>query len=727
MGRLKEVCTQCGKSYGEGTTFCPADGTELMSVMADPLIGVVLPRRYRILEPLGRGSMSVVYKGVYEPLDRPVAIKMLKSHLVSDPHQAKRFQREIKTAGSLNHPNIVGILDFGVTEQGVPYLIMDYLDGKSLSEVLEAEERISVSRCIRMFSQAADALAYAHREGVIHRDIKPSNILVMNSADEKDLIKIVDFGIAKIQAPGINMGGQNSANGLTSANEVLGTPLYMSPEQSQGRELDGRSDIYSLGCVMYHAITGKPPFVGDTPLDTIRLQISAIPAPIETVRPDLYIPDRLVAAVTKALQKDPRNRYQRMEYVKNELDSQVMRPDSSSVSIRTRRPDESHKMPAVTDEKPELSMRLPIICAALAVVFTIGVVGWGFITDVGKKPAVIKVDLPIPSDDNWHKATLAGQAAFNDGRYADAEESYNEALAEAKKFKQPDPRMATALNNLAYVYYAEDRLDDAQKACNRSLDILKSANPKDPAIADTLSNLSRIYCATGDYDQAETAGKQALAMRQKYLGPTHHDVALSLQGLAELDCKRGNYKKAGEVLNQALSIAEKSLGAENSDVASIEHDLGMVYEKQGKYPAAEELFNTALGIREKALGVQNPAVADTLCALGTLNFNLKKDAAAEKMFNTALTIRQKIFGQDSSRTAEVYSCLAILYDNDKKFPQAEECYRKAVEIRQKLWGPDSPRLVRSLEHLTKFLREHNQANGADVYDTQIKHIQENHA
>ena len=694
--------------------------------MADPLIGVVLPRRYRILEPLGRGSMSVVYKGTYEPLDQVVAIKMLKSHLVSDPHQAKRFQREIKTAGSLNHPNIVGILDFGVTEQGVPYLIMDYLEGKSLSEILDTEERISVSRCIRMFSQAADALAYAHREGVIHRDIKPSNILVVDTADEKDVIKIVDFGIAKIQAPGINGGAQNSANGLTSTNEVLGTPLYMSPEQSQGKELDGRSDVYSLGCVMYHAITGKPPFIGDTPLDTIRMQISATPAPIETVRPDLYIPDRLVAAVTKALQKDPRNRYQRMEYVKNELDSQVMRPDSSSISMRTRRPDESHKMPAVQD-KPEFFLKLPIICGILAVLFTVGVVGWGFITDVGKKPAVIKVNLPIPSDDNWHKSILAGQAAFSDGRYADAEESYNEALTEASKFKQPDSRLANTLNSLAYAYYAEDRFDDAQKACNRSLDILKSINPKDPAIADTLANLSRIYCATGDYDRAETAGKEALEMRQKYLGATHHDVALSLQGLAELDCKRGNYKKAGEVLTQALNIAQKSLGSENPDVASIEHDLGMVYEKQGKYAAAEQLFDTALGIRQKSLGTENPAVADTLCALGTLNFNLHKDAAAESMFNTALTIRQKIFGQDSSRTAEVYSCLAILYDNDKKFAQAEECYRKAVEIRQKLWGPDSPRLVRSLEHLTKFLREHNQSNGADVYDTQIKHIQENHA
>jgi serine/threonine protein kinase/tetratricopeptide (TPR) repeat protein len=722
---LKEVCTQCGKSYAEGTKFCPADGTELMATMLDPLIGMVLPRRYRIMSLLGRGSMSVVYKGTYEPLDQLVAVKMLKSHLVSDHHQAKRFQQEIKTAGSLSHPNIVGILDFGVTDQGVPYLIMEYLDGKSLSDILEEQERVSVNRVIRMFAQAADALAYAHREGVIHRDIKPSNIIVVDTEDETDVIKIVDFGIAKIQTAAKKDNSQKfpDTQGLTQTGEVLGTPLYMSPEQSQGKDLDGRSDIYSLGCVMYHALTGKPPFVGDTAIDTMRLQITATATPIEIVRPDLYFPERLQSILTKALAKDPRMRYQRMEHFQSDLESCIRR-DANPLASSVRGVSVAQPIPTIQPEprRFETSLGLPALCAIVGVLIIAGVGLWAVTTDVGKKDAQFKVPLPVATEGAWKELQTKGENELNEGRYEDAEKSLQEALIEARKFKQPDERLARTMNAIARAYYQQDRLADSEKLTTDALRLARSISSSSALTADTLANLSRIQCANGKYREAEASAREAMSLRENKLGPAHQDVASSLQALAEIECKRGNIDKAAALLTKALTIAEKSLGEDNPDVASIVHDLGMVRERQKNYPAAKELFNRALGIRQRFLGTEHPLVSDTMCALGTLNFNTNQGETAEALFNSALEIRLKSYGPNSSKSAEIYSCLAILYDSERKYQKAEECYRKAVEIREAVWGSDSPRLVRSLDYLARFLREHGQNKGAEFYEGKIRQI-----
>jgi serine/threonine-protein kinase len=693
-----------------------------MTTMLDPMIGVVLPRRYRIIELLGRGSMSVVYKGTYEPLDQLVAVKILKSHLVSDPHQIKRFQQEIKTAGSLSHPNIIGILDFGVTDQGVPYLIMEYLAGKSIADLLDEQERLSVNRVIKIFAQAADGLGYAHREGVVHRDIKPSNMLVVDTDEDTDVVKIVDFGIAKIQsAAGKDVAGQD----LTSTGEVLGTPLYMSPEQAQGKDLDGRSDIYSLGCVMYHALTGRPPFVGETALDTMRLQITAVATPIEIVRPDLYFPERLQQILTKALAKDPRMRYQRMEHFKADLESCMRKDTASSSRIGVMHHAQAAQPVQVVPERPSfgISLTLPVICVIVGLTIGIGTAFWAITTDIGKKDPKIRMPLPVASHGPTQDDLTAGETALNEGRYEDAEKALVDAKAETSKAKQPDENYARTMIALARLYYQEDKLEQSEQACIEALKTARALAPNSAMVADVLTNLSRVQCANGKYKDAEATANEAVALLQKINGADTAEIASGLQALAEIACKRGDIAKGSEYLERADQIAEKAHGEDNLDVASILNDLGMVRERQKSYSAANTLFARALGIRQKLLGTQHPLVSDTQCAMGTLNFNMRNYDSAEAMFNNALDIRLKAFGEKSSKTAEIYSCLAILYDTERKYPQAEECYRKAVEIRQAVWGPDSPRLARSLEHLARFLREHGQANGAEVYEAQLKRIQ----
>ncbi|HEY9793388.1 MAG TPA: serine/threonine-protein kinase [Candidatus Obscuribacterales bacterium] len=699
--------------------------------MSDPLIGVVLPRRYRVQSLLGRGSMSVVYRGIYEPLEQPVAIKMLKSHLVSDPQQAKRFQQEIKTAGTLNHRNIVSILDFGVTEQGVPYLVMEYLGGRSLADVIEDEDRLSVNRVIKIFSQAASALAFAHQAGVVHRDIKPSNLVII--AEDGDLVKIVDFGIAKLMGPSdSHHGAAQSSLGLTATGEVIGTPLYMSPEQANGRDLDLRSDIYSLGCVMYHAITGRPPFVGDTAIDTIRLQITGTPPAIDKVRPDLYIPERLQSIIIKCLQKDPRLRYQRMEHLKSDLESCDPRRDSLATTVRiARNVVEPTPMPdsLFDDEGTSRLPRVPMLLIMVAALVIVAISAYKSFSDMGNKrhPTPSAASTPSPlrgapqlgHDASWRRNMVAARTAFEAGQYAQAQILYYDAFTDAEKFDQPDVRRAASLSGLASVLCAEDKTSNAEQAANKALEVYKAASPSNPARAEVYTTLAKIYSQQGDLSNAEDAAKESLDIRKQTLGEQHHDVADSLQCLASVESLRGDNKQADELLTKAIAIAEHSLGNDNPDVASLVQDLALVREKESKQDSAEQLLNTALGIRQKYLGQEHPAVADTLLALGTLEFDVRRDASAETMFKNALAIRQKVFGEQSPRTAEVYSALASFYDSVKRYPDAEEAYRKALNIRQAAWGEDNPKLAPSFQALIKFLQRRHRASEARPLEAQL--------
>ena len=243
MGR---TCATCGREAEEGVTFCPHDGSQLPE--PDPFIGTLLLEKYEITEQLGHGGMSAVYKARHVLMDRWVAIKILKPDLVTDNTSLKRFQQESHAVSLLQHQNVVNVHDFGVTN-GIPYLIMDYLEGKTIAAILSQEQHMNPGRCVFLYFQACQALGHAHSKGVIHRDIKPGNLIVVNDGD-KEVLKLVDFGIAKLQIR------DPKAPKLTVLGEIFGSPYYMSPEQVTDRPVDARSDIYSLGCVIYQSLVG---------------------------------------------------------------------------------------------------------------------------------------------------------------------------------------------------------------------------------------------------------------------------------------------------------------------------------------------------------------------------------------------------------------------------------------------------------------------------------------
>jgi serine/threonine protein kinase len=309
--------------------MCPTCGdTNLVEVKRDAFIGRTLADRYQVESLIGTGGMGVVYRAWQEGLKRSVAIKVLRQQFLNDEMSVKRFQQEAIAASRLQHPNIVALHDYGSTDDGYLFMVMDIVEGRSLAQEQREKKTIGVERTIKIIAQVCEALEHAHRNGVVHRDLKPGNIMLMNFHDDSDYVKLVDFGIAKLLV-------KEDDQELTQKGDVFGSPLYMSPEQCLGMDLDGRSDIYSVGAVLYEALTGDVPHMGKNIIETIDKQIHREPQPFNVKRPDIYIPERLEAVVMKALAKDPADRQQSMKELATELQASVPRK-TEALNLRSK-------------------------------------------------------------------------------------------------------------------------------------------------------------------------------------------------------------------------------------------------------------------------------------------------------------------------------------------------------------------------------------------------------
>jgi len=276
--------------------------------VTDSLIDTLFDGRYRIVRKLGSGGMANVYLAEDQELGRRVAIKILNDRHAGDEQFVERFRREAKNAAGLSHPNIVSIYDRGEATEGTYYIAMEYLDGRSLKELIVSRGPAPIPIAIDYTRQILAALRFAHRNGVIHRDIKPHNILV----DSEGRVKVTDFGIARAEQAGA------SAQQMTEAGSIIGTAQYLSPEQARGTRVDATSDLYSLGIVLYELLTGTVPFSGETPVEIAMKHLSAIPDPPSELRHD--VPHALDMVVLRALAKDPRDRYQSAEEMDADLE-----------------------------------------------------------------------------------------------------------------------------------------------------------------------------------------------------------------------------------------------------------------------------------------------------------------------------------------------------------------------------------------------------------------------
>jgi len=321
-----KVCPQCGTEYETAARFCPADGTALRPKGSDSLVGSVLADRYHILKRIGEGGMGRVYLGEHVKMNRQCAIKVMSPALVNDAESASRFAREASNAARIIHPNVAAVFDYGESD-GLVYLVMEFVDGEPLSRLLAREAPFALERAIDLARQIADGLGAAHELGIVHRDLKPDNILVTRSRSGREVVKVVDFGIAKAMQEG-------AGEALTRTGLVIGTPEFMSPEQLLGDPIDARSDLYALGCILHLMLTAAPAFDAPTREQMIKRRLSENPPHAQALDPG--IPDAVDRVISRLLARTPDDRYSSAAEVREALSGPHTRRLSGDGSVIPR-------------------------------------------------------------------------------------------------------------------------------------------------------------------------------------------------------------------------------------------------------------------------------------------------------------------------------------------------------------------------------------------------------
>jgi len=328
-------CPVCKVIYPDDFSVCPKDSATLART-TEFGEGAIVRGKYEILAKLGAGGMGAVYKARHLHFHEICALKVVKSHLLEEPEFLQRFRSEAQVMRRLNHPNAVQVRDFDETEDGRPFMVMEFIEGRSLDEVMTLEAPLDPARAARIAAQVCSALGAAHQLGIIHRDIKPSNVLLIAS-EEGEQAKVLDFGIAKVKEASSTL---HKAS-LTGTGFVVGTPEYMSPEQAMGMRgdsLDGRTDLYSLGIVLYEMLTGRLPFAGNTPVMMLVAHVQTQPPSPLTLRADL--PPELARLVMRALEKNPDHRFSDADAMREELEAiaQELEPARTPTTATGQRP-----------------------------------------------------------------------------------------------------------------------------------------------------------------------------------------------------------------------------------------------------------------------------------------------------------------------------------------------------------------------------------------------------
>jgi serine/threonine protein kinase len=466
----------------------------------DALIGQTLADRYEIQSLIGEGGIGLVYKARHILMNRTVAIKIIRAEMIDNSTLLQRFQQEATAISKLDHPNIVKVYDYGVAPDGLPYLVMDCLEGTTLSDLLTAQGKMSPERAMPLFLQACHALKHAHENGIIHRDFKASNLVICQDPAHGEVVKVVDFGMAKLLHPDAD---SMNFQELTQKGEVFGSPLYMSPEQCKGQRLDERSDIYSLACIMYYALAGRPPFLGENVLETLQKQINE-----NSVPPSSYqssISPGLDSVVLKALQKVPENRYQNMNEMLVDLEA-VNNGEQCVFSTQKLKVNPARKKMWTRNFESE------IVFAAVIGVAMVAITAFMSGRMVEHEGETQEVNM-------WVDHNLDGDKALARHDFRGAERCYQEAITEATKFGRNDPRLAKSLLSLGRTYAEDKQYTRAEASLQRARQILeKCYGPDSFEESPVLIALAHVYEEQGLKDQAAEIKQEAMKLMEPTLG-----------------------------------------------------------------------------------------------------------------------------------------------------------------------------------------------------------------
>lgn len=600
---------------------------------------VALGEDFEVLSELGSGGMASVYKVLDKRVQKVFAIKVLHSKLCDDPATVKRFQQEAKAASGLTHPNLVPVYGQGVSKQGAPFLVMDYLEGQSLAELLKKEVFLDSKRANDIFIQIAEAVGHAHSKGIVHRDLKPSNIILIHTDEGLDLVKVVDFGIAKVIAPLASESQQ-----LTNTGEIFGSPLFMSPEQCAGRTVDVRSDIYSLGCLMYNTLCGSPPFVGKNPVETILQHLHQPAADLRRGHSSLNIPVALAAVVHRCLEKAPEDRYQTMVELEADLNA-----------VRDGRPIQRYKR--------KVRRKKPPLFAGAAALLSVAMVA--YVITVQYHQAT------VPAALQWHNLNAAAQRAFDAGRYDEAERLLNSALSVAKG-AHAQGLVKTNLEDLADLQQAKGNTQGAQAV---RMQIANLASTEALPSADDLVHQLRSVLSELEQHKATQSTDHFLKLC--------HDANDS----AVLLNQAGHFGQAREILELVSKVLALCPKIDGTIEARTLYNIGNTAERQGQFAEAEKYYVRAVESFNRHGERFNPSLSKALIALARMRLARGNADGVEEMCRQSLQICRSTFGPQSAQMAEERLEQAEVLISQKRVAEARKMLVEASSYYQ---GADAP-------------------------------------
>ena len=566
------------------------------SLPDDALVGTVFAEKYEIMSVLGKGGMSLVYKARHKFMNRVVAVKVLLEALVTDTGAVQRFQQESQAASTLDHQNVVTVYDFGQTPNGQAYFVMDCLEGESLSDLIERNGRVEVGRALNIFEQICDGLNHAHKKGIIHRDLKPNNIVLMRGDDGQENVKIVDFGIAKI----ISTDGSPQQR-LTQTGEIFGSPFYMSPEQCQGFPLDARSDLYSLGCLMYETLTGYPPQMGESFVATALKHINDPPIPFLEMAPSAQIPRQVESVVFRCLEKNPKERYSSAEQVRQAimdaglaggvpgLRAGAVKVTQSQSSMRQTFDKLGRVFDTGSHRLSKDKKRVVSMAKLLFMVVPLALFGIGF---------GVVYFYPGPESDRgtpWNK--LMWQFALDNANRAASRNDYKEALKQisqaellTKTFHDGNARLKATVQEEAEIYGKFDEFDKQRDANRRFAEL---------NLEDTLREVKHVekwLSKIGD----EANANSSISSAGGAVANANH-VIMTAKKLHT----RAMYEREETLLRKAVFVFNRLGLKDNEHMADFKTNLADCLAAQQKSQDVRPLLADALRIRQAIAGIDD--------------------------------------------------------------------------------------------------------------------------
>lgn len=643
---------------------------------------------YRLIRIIGHGGMGRVYLAERSDghFEQQVALKLLRREAYSEQF-LRSFLDERQILASLNHPHIARLFDGGMTDEGTPYFVMEYVDGEPIDAYCQARDG-SIHERLALFQQVGSAVQYAHQNLVVHRDLKPSNILVTDDGT----VKLLDFGIARL------VDQESPASTPTRTARRWMTPGYASPEQVRGEAISTTSDVYQLGVVLYELLTGERPFnVRDKrPSEVERIICEAVPEPPSSVtgiaraRRNALRGD-LDTIVLKALRKEPERRYSSVEALVGDLKRHL-----AGVPV-TARPDTWR----YRSRKFVRRHRTIVLMAVATFLVTIGLgIVYTYQITQERNRAQQEAQKSARVTAFMTELLQGFDPNTSSGGTISAEAVLDEAVTRLQDELSDQPAVqAQLLRQIGQIHQGYGRYERARALLTQALEQRRALYGANHAnVAESMMDMAWLLRVQGEYDAAETYYRRALTLRRKLFGTRHADVAASLEGLGHVRHVQGHPAEAEELLREALRLRRQLLPAQHPELAANLSSLAYVLYTRYQYDEAERLFRKALAIRRATLGT-HVHVAETLHGLAAVLVAVQQDEEGETLYRQALAIRRDLLGDTHPQVAQSLSHLALLLERRGEYKQAERHFREALSVRRRHFGDKHVTVANSLNLL----------------------------